>query len=172
MIEAKTKFRFGNIVPKQWTLSISYSTPVLTVYKDKYSLKQRWEMKFVRRYFCFVFMCAQIQELQNTIIQLCGHIIRHVEHHFLNHGAPYDWWCSVNYWVSSPFTFKIVMLLNWKSKFIVPVWICNILDQLKMKASGFKTKKTNSIGLLTRGYFYVTHKQSLLWEMNIYRNSN
>ena len=79
--------------------------------------------------------------------------------------------------VSSPFTFKIVMLLNWKSKFNVPVWICNILDQLiKMKASGFKTKKqtknTNAIGLLMRSYFYVTHNQSLLWEWNIYHNSN
>ena len=28
-IKAKTKFRFGNIVPKQWTLS-GFSTPVLT----------------------------------------------------------------------------------------------------------------------------------------------
>ena len=97
-------------------------------------------MKVVRRYFLFCFYVRT--KSQNTIIQLCSHIIWHVEHQFLNYGAPYKWWCSVNYSVLSPFTFKIVMLLNWKSKFNVPVWICNILDQLiKMKASGFKTKK-------------------------------
>ena len=128
-------------------------------------------MKVVRRFFFFfLYICAdKIPKLQNTIIQLCSHIIRHVEHHFLNYGAPYYWWCSVNYWVSSPFTFKIVMLLNWKSKFNVPVWISNILDQLKMKESGFKTKKKNAIGLLARSYFYVTHNQSLLYELNIYQ---
>ena len=136
-------------------------------------LKTKVRNESREKIFFVLFFCAdKIPKLQNTIIQLCSHIIRHVEHHFLNYGAPYEWWCSVNYWVSSAFTFKIVMLLNWKCKFNVPVWICNILDQLiKMKASGFKTKK-NRTQSDYRSYFYVTHNQSLLWELNIYHNSN
>ena len=74
-----------------------------------------------------------------------------------------------------PFHIQNSYAIKMESKFNVPVWICNILDQLiKMKSSGFKTKKknTNAIGLLTRRYFYVTHNQSLLCEWNIYHNSN
>ena len=105
-------------------------------------LKTKVRNESREKIFFVLFVCAnQIPKLQNTIIQLYSHIIQDVEHHVLNYGAPYYRWCSVNYWVSSPFAFKIVMLLNWKSKFNVLVWICNILYQLKMKASGFKTKK-------------------------------
>ena len=41
-----------------------------------------------------------------------------------------------------PFHIQNSYAIKLESKFNVPVWICNILDQLiKMKASGFKTKK-------------------------------
>ena len=40
-----------------------------------------------------------------------------------------------------PFHIQNSYVIKLKSKSNVPVWICNILDQLiKMKASGFKTK--------------------------------
>ena len=53
-------------------------------------LKTKVRNESREKIFFVLFLCAdKIPKLQNTIIQLCSHIIRHVEHHFLNYGAPY-----------------------------------------------------------------------------------
>ena len=53
-------------------------------------LKTKVRNESREKIFFILFLCAdKIPKLQNTIIQLCSHIIRHVEHHFLNYGAPY-----------------------------------------------------------------------------------
>ena len=60
-IEAKTKFRFGNIVPKQWTLSgFVRQTSVNSMYKDDNKVSQQQKVLHMNK------MLERVQHLQTS----------------------------------------------------------------------------------------------------------